>query len=219
MRDWLSLLPLVVLSQVPFFLFGEFAEGVDYLAAVVLAVAHVFHGAEDGEVDLAGTGANVIPVDEVNVGEFTQIQFAVLDGEGLASAEEDGTKVAVGIHRGEVTGFVHVAAVLRVHGAGVTVLMLLGEIGDHLSHDVQKVVLQELQVEGVEVVGALLDHDGAGGVVRYDGNSPVLDAGFFRDLMHVEGDVVEGGDPASGLKFDLFLNHFEFHCIFLLKIF
>jgi len=121
--------------------------------------------------------------------------------------------VTVGIHGGEVAGLVYVSAELSVYRTGVTVLMLLSKVGDHLSHDVEQVVLQELQVKGIEVVGALLDHYGAGGVVRNNSYGTVLHAGFLNDLVNVDGNVVEGGDPSSGLQLNLFLYYFEFHYI------
>jgi hypothetical protein len=98
----------------------------------------------------------------------------------------------------------------------MTVLMLLSEVGDHLSHDVKQVVLKVLKIEGVDVVRALLNHHGAGGVVRNDGNSTVLNAGSCNDIKNLFSDIVEGGDPAAGLQFDFFLDKFEFHGVFLL---
>ena len=151
-----------------------------------------------------------------SMGKFAAVQHAVLDGQRLAAAEEHAAQVAVGVHGGVVAGLVNVAAELCVDGAGMTVVTLVGVVGDHLAHDVQQVVLQELQVEGVDVVGALLNHDGAGGVVRNDSDSTVLDAGLLNDLHNIGGDVMEGGDPATGLQLDLFLNYFEIHFGFLL---
>ena len=81
-------LPLIVLSHISLFLSGELAQGVDYLAVVVLTVTHVFGGAEQSQVDLTGTGADMIPVNEVDVSELAQIQLAVLDGQGLTAAKE-----------------------------------------------------------------------------------------------------------------------------------
>ena len=43
-------------------------------------------------------------------------------------------------------------AVVSVDRAGVTILMLLSEVGDHLSHDIEKVVLEVLDIEGIDVV-------------------------------------------------------------------
>ena len=64
---------------VGFFFFGELVEGIDGLAVVELAVTNVFGGAHDGDVQLAVTGADVIPVDEVDVCELAAVQNAVLD--------------------------------------------------------------------------------------------------------------------------------------------
>ena len=201
------------MDVVGFFFVGVFAEGVDGLAAVELAVVHVFRRAHDGDVQLAVTGADVVPVDEVDVGELAAVEDAVLDGHGLAAAEEDGAQVAVGIHAGVVARLIDVAAKLRMDGAGVTVLMLLGKVGDHLAHDVEQVMLQVFQIERVDVVGALLDHDGAGGVVRRDADRAVLDAGFLDDLNDLTRDIVEGGDPPTGLQLEFFLINLEFHCV------
>ena len=64
---------------------------------------------------------------------------------------------------------------------------------------------------GIDIVRALLNHYGAGGVVRCDTYGTVLDAGLLNDVKDVACYVVESGDPASGLKLDLFLKYFEFH--------
>ena len=198
---------------VGFFFVGVFAEGVDGLAAVEFAVVHVFRRAHDGDVQLAMTGADMVPVDEVDVRELAAIEDAVLDGHGLAAAEEDGAQVAVGVHAGVVARLIDIAAELRMDGAGMAVLMLLGEVGDHLAHDVEQVVLQVFQIERVDIVRALLDHDGAGGVVGRDADRAVLDAGFLDDLNDLTGDIVEGGDPAAGLQLEFFLINLEFHCV------
>ena len=155
----------------------------------------------------------MVPVDEVDVGELAAIQNAVLDGHGLTAAEEHGTQVAVGVHAGVVARLIDVAAELRMDGAGMAVLMLLGEVGDHLAHDVEQIMLQVFQIERVDVVRALLDHDGAGGVVGRDADRAVLDAGFLDDLDDLMGNVVEGGNPAAGLQFELFLINLKFHCV------
>jgi hypothetical protein len=89
--------------------------------------------------------------------------------------------------------------------------MLLSKVGDHLSHDVEKVVLKVLEVEGIDIVRALLNHNGAGGVVRNDSNGTVLNAGVLNHFEDFLSDVVEGGDPTSGLKLEFFLINLEFH--------
>ena len=198
---------------VGFFFFGELVEGIDGLAVVELAVTNVFGGAHDGDVQLAVTGADVIPVDEVDVRELAAVENAVLDGHRLAATEEHRTQVAIGVHARVVARLIDVAAELRVDGAGVAVLMLLGKVGDHLAHDVEQVMLQKFQIERVDVVRALLDHDGAGGVVGRDADRAVLDAGFLDDLNDLTGHVVEGGDPAAGLKLQFFLINLKFHCV------
>jgi hypothetical protein len=98
----------------------------------------------------------------------------------------------------------------------MTVLMLLTEIRNQLSHNIQQIVLQELQIEGVDIVGALLNHYGAGGMVGSHTYGTVLYAGSGNDLTNLLGNVVEGGDPASGLKLDFFLVNLEFHDVVLL---
>ena len=198
---------------VGFFFFGELVEGIDGLAVVELAVTNVFGGAHDGNVQLAMAGADVIPVDEVDVCELAAIQNAVLDGHGLAAAEEDGAQVAVGVHAGVVARLIDIAAKLRMDGAGMAILMLLGEVRDHLAHDVEQIMLQVFQIERVDIVRALLDHDGAGGVVGRDADCAVLDAGFLDNLHNLTGNIVEGGDPAARLKLKFFLINFEFHCV------
>ena len=150
---------------VGFFFFGELVEGIDGLAVVEFAVIHVLGRAHDGDVQLTVTGADMIPVDEIDVCELAAIQNAVLDSHGLAAAEEDRAQMAVGVHAGVIARLIDVAAELRVDGAGVAVLMLLGKVGDHLAHDVEQVMLQVFQIERVDVVRALLNHDGASGVV------------------------------------------------------
>ena len=133
-------------------LVGKSATGVDDLSAVDLSVLNVLGSSHNGYVYLSAAGNNVIPVDEVDVCEQTEVELAVLDSESLASAKEYGTEVSVGVHAGVVTGLVYVSAVLCVYGAGMTVLMLLSKVGDHLSHYVEKVVLEVLKIEGIDVV-------------------------------------------------------------------
>ena len=198
---------------VSLFFIGELVKRVDRLAVVEFAVVHVFGRAHDGDVQLTVTGADMIPVDEVNVRELAAVQNAVLDGHGLAAAEEHGAQMAVGVHAGVVARLIDVAAKLRMDGAGMAILMLLGEVGDHLAHDVEQVMLQVFQIERVDVMRALLDHDGASGVVGRDADRAVLDAGFLDDLDDLTGNVVEGGNPAAGLQFELFLINLKFHCV------
>lgn len=198
---------------VSLFFIGELVKRVDRLAVVEFAVVHVFGRAHDGDVQLTVTGADVVPVNEVDVRELAAVQNAVLDGHGLAAAEEDRAQMAVCVHAGVIARLIDVAAELRVDGAGVAVLMLLGKIGDHLAHDVEQVMLQVFQIERVDIMGALLDHDGAGGVVRRDADRAVLDAGFLDDLDDLTGDIMEGGDPAAGLQLEFFLINLEFHCV------
>ena len=121
--------------------------------------------------------------------------------------------MAVGVHAGVVARLIDVAAELRVDRTGMAVLMLLGEVGDHLAHDVEQIMLQVFQIERIDIVGALLDHDGAGGVVGRDADRAVLDARLLDDLNDLAGNVVEGGDPAAGLQLELFLINLEFHCV------
>ena len=198
---------------VGFFFFGELVEGIDGLAVVEFAVIHVLGRAHDGDVQLTVTGADMIPVDEIDVCELAAIQNAVLDSHGLAAAEEDRAQMAVGVHAGVIARLIDVAAELRVDGAGVAVLMLLGKVGDHLAHDVEQVMLQVFQIERVDVVRALLDHDGASGVVGRDADRAVLDAGLLDNLNDFTGNIVEGGNPAAGLQFELFLINLKFHCV------
>ena len=167
---------------VSLFLFGELVLSIDNLTAVPLSVSNVLGCTHNGDVYLTATSDNVVPVDEVDVSEETEVELTVLNGESLASAEEYGTEVTVCVHGGVVTGLVYVSTVLCVYGTGVTVLMLFSKVGDHLSHDVEKVVLKELEVEGIDIVRALLNHNGAGGVVRNDSNGTVLNAGIFNHL-------------------------------------
>lgn len=198
---------------VGFFFFGELVEGIDGLAVVELAVVHILGCAHDGDIQLAMTGADVVPVNEVDVCELAAVQNAVLDGHGFAAAEEHRTQVAIGVHARVVARLIDVAAELRVDGAGVAVLMLLGKVGDHLAHDVEQVMLQKFQIERVDVVRALLDHDRAGSVMGRDADRAVFDAGLLDDLDDFTGNVVEGGNPAAGLQFELFLINLKFHCV------
>ena len=195
------------------FLVGELVERVDRLAVMEFAVVHILGCAHDGDIQLAMTGADVVPVNEVDVCELAAVQNAVLDGHGLAAAEEDGAQMAVGVHAGVIARLVHIAAELCVDGAGMTVLMLLGKVGDHLAHDIEQVMLQVFQIERVDIMGAFLDHDRAGGVVGRDADRAVLDTGLLDDLDDFPGNVVEGGNPAAGLQFELFLINLKFHCV------
>ena len=210
---------LVIVVQVVSLLLGsELTQGVDNSAVLPLAVIDFLGGTHNGNVSLTAAVTDMVPVDEVDVSEFAAIQLAVLNGHGLAAAEEDGAQVAIGIHGGVVAGLVNIAAELCVDGAGMTIVAFVDVVGDHLAHDVQQVVLQELQVEGVDVVRALLNHDGAGGVVGNDCDGTVHNAGILNDLHDFLRDVVESGDPAAGLQFQFLLINFKFHNVFLHSI-
>ena len=176
-RISLALLLERVVNVVSLLFVRILAERVDGLAVVPLSVSYVLGRTHNGHVELSVTSANVIPVYEVNVSELTAVKNAVLDGHRFASAKEHAAEMSVGVHGGEVTGLVYVSTELSVDRAGMTVLMLFSKIGDHLSHDVEQVVLEILEIEGIDVVRALLDHHGAGGVVRCDGDRTVLDTG------------------------------------------
>ena len=102
---------------------------------------------------------------------------------------------------------------------GVTVLMLLLEIGNEFPHNVEQIVLQILEIETVDVVRAFLHHNRAGGVVRRDADRPVLHARRLDDLADLLRHVVEGGDPTSRLQFQFLLKYDEFHCFGLLYVF
>ena len=78
-----------------------------------------------------------------------------------------------------------------------------------------QIMLEVFNVERIDVMGALLDHDGAGGVVGGDADGAVLDTAGLHDFDDFLRDIMEGGDPAAGLQFELFLKNFEFHCLFL----
>ena len=69
---------------VGFFFVGVLAEGVDGLTVVELAVVHIFRRAHDGDVQLTMTGADVVPVDEVDAG-CDQLRF-ILDPDRLKTA-------------------------------------------------------------------------------------------------------------------------------------
>ena len=137
----LSLLLKIEVDIVSLLLVGKSAAGVDDLSSVYLSVLNVLGRSHNGYVYLSAASDNVIPVNKVDVREQTEVELAVLDGERFASAKEYGTQMSVGVHAGVVTRLVYVSAVLSVYRSGMTVLMLLRKVGDHLSHYVEKVVL------------------------------------------------------------------------------
>lgn len=77
-------------------------------------------------------------------------------------------------------------------------------------------MLQIFQIEAVDIVGSLLDHNGTGGVMGSDAYGSVLHAGFRYDLHDLFGHIVESGDPASGFQFQFLLHYFKFHVKILL---
>ena len=83
-----AMLPLVVLSHVSLLLSRELTQSVNHFTVVVLAITDVIVGAEQSNIDLTGTCADMIPVDEVDMCEFAQIQLAILNGQSLASAKK-----------------------------------------------------------------------------------------------------------------------------------
>ena len=129
------------MNVVSLLLVGESAAGVDDLSAVYLSVLNVLCRSHNGYVYLSAASDNVVPVDKVDVSEQTEVELAVLDGKSLTSTKKYGTKMSVSVHAGIVARLVYVSAVLSVNRSGVTVLMLLSKIGDHFSHNIEKVVL------------------------------------------------------------------------------
>ena len=71
-------------------------------------------------------------------------------------------------------------------------------------------MLKELEVKAVDIVRALLNHYGAGRVVRYDSNCTVLNTGSVNDCLNLLRNVVKGGDPTSGLELKLLLKKLSF---------
>ena len=153
----LSLQLEIVVNVVSLFLVSELMLGIDYLTLVPLSVTYVLGSTHNGYVYLSAARDHVIPVDEVDVREQTAVNHAVLNGHRFASAEEYGTQVTVSIHAGVVARLVDISAELRVDRTGMTVLMLLGKVGDHLSHNVEQVVLKELQIKAINIVRAFLN--------------------------------------------------------------
>ena len=74
-------------------------------------------------------------------------------------------------------------------------------------------LLEVFEVKTVDVVGAFLHHDRAGGVMRRNADRPVLHARRLDDLADLLGHVVKSGDPPSRLQFQFFLKNDEFHLL------
>ena len=143
--------------------------------------------------------------------ELSAIQNAAHDGHCLTSSEEDRAQVSVGIHTGEVPRFVDVSAELRMNRSGMAVLMLLPKIRNQFAHDVQKIVLEILQIKRIDVVRTFLHHDRAGCVVGGDADGSVPDAGCLDNFNHFFRHVVKSGNPAPRLQFQFFLVNLEIH--------
>ena len=199
------------MNVVSLFLIGELMQRIDGLAAVPLAVAYVLCSAHNGNVELSVTRADMVPVNKVDMCEFAAVKNAVLDGHSLASAEEYRAEMTVGVHARIVAGLVYVSAELRVYRTGVAVLMLLGKVGNYLTHDVKQVVLEIFELKAVDIVRAFLYHNGAGGVVRSDGDGSVLYAGSLDNVNDLACYIVKGGYPTSRLELELLLKYLEFH--------
>ena len=73
------------MNVVSLFLFGELVLGVDNLTVVPLSVSNVLGCTDDGYVNLSATSNNVVPVDEVDVCEETEVELAIRDGSGVLS--------------------------------------------------------------------------------------------------------------------------------------
>ena len=63
----------VVVEVVGLLFVRELVERVDRLAVVPLAVADVVRGTHDRDVELAVAGADLVPVDEVDMGELAAV--------------------------------------------------------------------------------------------------------------------------------------------------
>ena len=173
----------IVVNVVCLFLGEELVVSINGFTIVPLSVLDVLSCTHNGNVELSVTSSYMIPVNEVDMSELAAVQLAVLNGQSFASAEQNGTEVTVSIHTGVVTGLVYVAAELSVNRTGMTVLMLNLEIGNQLAHNVKQVMLQVLEIERIDIVRALLNHNGTGGVVSSNTAGTVLDPGSFYDLQ------------------------------------
>ena len=96
-------------------------------------------------------------------------------------AEDAAPEMSVRIHTGEIARLTDVSSVHRMNRAGVAVLMFFREIRDQFPHDIQQIVLQIFQIKGVDIVRTLLHHHGAGRMMGYDADRPVLNAGSLHD--------------------------------------
>ena len=83
---------------VSLFFLGELVAGVDHLAVIPLSVLNVLGGAHNGNVYLSAASDDVVPVNKVDVSKQTAVNGSVLDGHSLASSEEYGTQMTVGVH-------------------------------------------------------------------------------------------------------------------------
>ncbi len=85
----LSHLLEIVVDIVSLFFFCKLVLGIDNLTVVPLSVIYVLGSTHNGNVYLTAAGDNVIPVDEVNVSEETEVKLTVLDGKSFASTKEN----------------------------------------------------------------------------------------------------------------------------------
>ena len=135
----------------------------------------------------------MIPVHKINMGKFPSVQLSVLDGHGLATAKKDTAQMTIRIHAGIVPGLTHVApklgvyitSVLCVDRSRMTILMLLRKIRNHFPHNIQKIMLKIFQIKGIYIMGALLNHNRAGGMMRGNTTSSVFDSRCLHDLQNL----------------------------------
>ncbi len=148
--------------------------------------------------------ADLIPVDEVNKSEITKGKLAVFHNDGFASAEQAGTEVSIGVEASLGLLIRESKRKLYVLRAGMMILTLGTAGGDKLLHNLDDIHLQELSAEVINVVRALLDHYGAGGVMRVNSAGTHFDTGLFNCLLYLRSNIVEAGHMVMGMNLDLF---------------
>ncbi len=166
--------------------------------------------AYDHYINSALSCAGLVKVNEVDEAELAEVELAVIDNDGLASADDRGDQMRIGV--------VAAARVLAVFlckfeclGAGMEVDALAAAGGHHLLADIDQVLLEGFKTCHGHIECAFLRDNRASGVMRVNYRDAVLHARLGKDLLDLRGDIVEGRDLIVGLNFKQF---FEYHYLF-----
>jgi hypothetical protein len=129
--------------------------------------------------------------------EFSQVELAVNDHDGLASPYKYRAEMGVGVKRVGLA-FAVGQAEFRSLWTWVHVLAFLAAGGDNSFENISHILLEEFE-PGISLVeGTFLGHYRTGGMMRINHADPIFDTRMIYDPLHFPGDTEEVRPLAFG---------------------